>query len=109
MLLPGPDVSTLNVSINTKKQRYGNGHGNINKMLATRIERYGNKGCNAKQAVKTRKVKYGNAAGNIAKMSETCMQRYGVPWHCMTAKCRNAQGRVKLGHKEVSSKNAEDK
>ena len=82
-------------ALNTKRQRYGNGHGNINKMLATRIERYGNKGCNAKQAVKTRKVKYGNAAGNIAKMSETCMQRYGVPWHCMTAKCRNAQGRVK--------------
>lgn len=98
----------------TKLQRYGNKlgdmqtilakrekeHGtrgiiNIDKALETKQKRYGNKFGNIAVAVATKRQKYGSAAGDLQKIASTNMQRYGVPYFCMTAKCRDAQGHVK--------------
>ena len=79
----------------TKRERYGNaGPGNIAKSIATKRERYGNGFGDIAKCVATKRERYGNGFGDMSKVSETCMQRYGVPWHCMTTKCRTAQGKV---------------
>ena len=82
--------------IASKRAKYGNGHGNTAKTQATKLSIYGKCGVgNTNKSIATKHERYGNGAGNLRKVSKTCMQRYSVPWHCMTSKCRNAQGHIK--------------
>lgn len=76
----------------TKKERYGiSGIVNYEKAKQTKLERYGNPFyLNQEQGRQTRKERYGYEHFNLTAMQKTNLQKYGVPWHCMTAKCRKA-------------------
>ena len=100
-------------ALTTKRKRYGNALGDLNKLQQTKLERYGdahysNK-AKAKQTCKERygyahwnvakgiqvkRQKYGNGRGRPEAAIATNLQRYGVPWFCMTNKCRQANHKV---------------
>ena len=95
----------------SKRAKYGNGMGNVAKQRQTNLERYGNAWGNVAKSIETKRTKWGDSLSNINKMLETkqrlygnafgpkqkinatTLQRYGVPWFCMTKKCRDANGR----------------
>lgn len=79
-----------------KKEIYGHtGYGNYDKVHTTKQERYGYAHWNCAQAVKTKRTKYGNGCGDLQAMSEHNMTKFGVPWFCMTKKCKDAQGHIR--------------
>lgn len=59
----------------TFEHRYGHANGNVKAMTLAKIDKYGNGGC-----------------GNYDKVRQTNLERHGIPWFCMTQKCRQANG-----------------
>lgn len=85
----------------TKRAKYGNIN-NALKAAKTKFERYGGLFVDAEATYKkihdTKLAKYGNIFGDRAKIKQTMLERYGVPYYCMTAHCRLAQGKVISKH-----------
>lgn len=96
--------------VDTKRQLYGNGLGNMSKFLEslesvdiatanakrkqTNISKFGHANGNVVQQTTTKQLRYGSGFGDLQKISKTTLERYGVPWHCLTQKCRLANGKI---------------
>lgn len=66
----------------------------LKKTQQTNLARYGHVNGDVEKMCKTKIAKYGNIFCSKAKYEATCTERYGVPYFCMHAKCKSAQGRV---------------
>lgn len=88
-------IGNTQKAFDTKLRKYGNKCCDVEKRKQTVVKRYGNAWGNIDAALQTKQQRYGNKSGNLERVQEVNMERHGVPWFCMTTKCRDAQGHVK--------------
>lgn len=74
-----PERKIVERIVATKLSRYGHVFGDFAKILQTKLERYGNGLGNVEQMLKHKEERYGNHMGDVAKLRATKEARYGDP------------------------------
>ena len=92
-----PERKIVERIVATKLSRYGHVFGDFAKILQTKLERYGNGLGNVEQMLKHKEERYGNHMGDVDKMLATKEARYGDSHYNNSAQ-RTATKLARYGH-----------